>query len=126
MPLTNTGTDLITSLLVGAGGTVFSHANAYLGVGDSTTAFDPAQTDLQASSNFYRNAMDASFPTISGTTLVFQSTFPTGVANFTWSEWGTFNASSGGVMLNRKQESLGTKANTQAWQFQTTITISNS
>lgn len=126
MPLTNAGTGLITSLLVGAGGTIFDNTHAYIGVGDSSTTFVATQTDLQASSNHFRNPMDVSFPSISGTTLVFQSTFATGNANFAWNEWGVFNAASGGIMLNRKQESLGTKANTQAWQFNVTLTVNNS
>ena len=36
--LVNTGIQLMADLLIGAGGTVYSNANAYLGVGDSSTA----------------------------------------------------------------------------------------
>jgi len=125
MPLTNAGRNLITSLVIGAGGTAFSNANAYLGVGDSTTAFSASQTDLIASSNKFRKAQDATYPTISTNVLVFQSTFATGDANFAWEEWGVFNALSGGTMLSRKVESLGTKASTQSWQFTVTLTVNN-
>lgn len=125
MALTNAGRNIISSLIIGGGGTVFNNSNAFLGVGDSSTAFDPTQTDLQASSNKLRKAMDTTFPTISTNVLTFQSTFATSDANFAWNEWGVFNAVSSGTMLNRKAESLGTKANTQSWQFQIALTISN-
>jgi hypothetical protein len=126
MALTNAGTNLIASLLVGAGGTPFNNGNAYIGVGDSSTAFSATQTDLQASSNKYRQVMDVSFPTIASNVLVFQITVNTSNANFAWNEWGVFNASTSGTMLNRVVESLGTKANTQSWQFNVTITVQNS
>ena len=124
MPLTYAGQNLIASALFGNSITAFSNANAYIGVGDSSSAFSQSQTDLQASTNKYRNPIDATFPTLTGSnTLTYQSTFATGIANYAWNEWGVFNASSGGTMLNRKQESLGTKASTQSWQFTVTLTI---
>lgn len=107
----------------------FSNANATIGVGDSTTAAAATQTDLQASTNKLRKAMDATFPThTDGTTsgaaqIVFQSTFGTADANFAWQEWGIFNNSAGGRMLNRKVESNGTKASGTSWQFALTISI---
>ena len=123
MALTNAGVNLIASLLIGGAGTVFSNANAYIGVGDGTGSFATTQTDLLGTNKF-RNPMDGGFPTISSNVLVFQSTFATGNANFNWNEWGVFNNSSGGTMLNRVQETLGTKASTQAWQFNVTLTVS--
>lgn len=42
--------------------TFFNTANAYLGVGDSTTASSPTQTDLQAATNKARQVMDTSYP----------------------------------------------------------------
>jgi hypothetical protein len=46
------------------------------------------------------------------------------VANVAWQEWGLFNnTTSGGTMLNRKVESLGTKTEAQTWQFTCTITL---
>lgn len=122
MPLTNAARDVIASLVVGAGGTVWNNANAYLGVGDSSTAFAVAQTDLQAASNKLRKAMDATYPTIAANVQTFRSTFATGDANWAWNEWGIFNAAAAGTMLLRKVESLGTKTSAQSWQFTTTIT----
>lgn len=108
---------------VGAGVTAFNNANAHIGVGDSTTAFAVGQTDLQAATNKLRKAMDATYPSGATNVLTFRSTFATGDANFAWQEWGVFNASSAGTMLNRKVESLGTKTNTQTWQFTVTLTF---
>ena len=52
MAITNAGAILAASAIIGDGGiTVLNNANAYLGVGDSTTAFSAAHTDLQAASN---------------------------------------------------------------------------
>jgi hypothetical protein len=122
MALTNAGRDFLAAAAVESV-TLFNNANSYLGVGDSTTAFSAAHTDLQAASNKLRKAMDATYPQRSSNVLTFRSTFGTSEANFAWEEWGTFNASSGGTMLNRKVESLGTKANTQSWQFTATLTL---
>jgi hypothetical protein len=113
----------------GASLTYFDNAHAYIGVGDSTTAEAATQTDLQASSNKLRKAVDATFPshsdgTTSGAaTITFKATFATTDANFHWQEWGIFNGSSGGRMLNRKVTDLGTKTSASAWAFTVTLTL---
>ena len=121
--LVNTGIQLLEDLLIGAGGTVFNNTNTRLGVGDSSTTASASQTDLQAATNKLRKGMDATFPSRSGQTLTFRSTFATNEANFVWNEWAIFNAASSGTMLNRKVESLGTKVS-GSWQLTITITIS--
>ena len=109
--------------------TYFNNANAALGVGDSTTAEAATQTDLQASTNKQRKAVDSTYPqhtdgTTSGAaTVTFKATFGTSDANFAWQEWGTFNATSGGRMLNRKVTSLGTKTSAASWAFTVTLTL---
>lgn len=108
---------------IGAGVTAFNNANAHIGVGDSSTAHAVGQTDLQAASNKLRKAMDATYPSGGSNVITFRSTYGTSDANFAWNEWGVFNASSSGTMLNRKVESLGTKTNTQTWQFTVTLTF---
>jgi hypothetical protein len=120
--LVNTGIALLEDLLIGAGGTVFSNANAYLGIGDSATAAAASQTDLLGTN--VRQAMDATFPSRSGQTLTFRATFGTGVGNFHIQEQGTFNASSVGTMLNRKVTDLGTKTSASTLQLTMTVTIS--
>jgi hypothetical protein len=108
---------------IGAAVTPFNNANSFIGVGDSTTAFAVGQTDLQAATNKLRKAMDATYPTGAANVISWRSTFATTDANWAWQEWGVFNASTAGTMLNRKVESLGTKTNTQTWQFTVTLTF---
>lgn len=123
MPLTNAGRDFMTAATTTAAATPFNATNSHIGVGDSTAVFAATQTDLQAATNKFRKVMDASYPTTAGNVLTFRATFGTADANFAWQEWGVFNAATGGTMLNRKVESLGTKPNTQSWQFTVTLTI---
>lgn len=122
--VTNAYRDFVAARTTGTTGTSFDNANAYIGVGDSTTAFAATQTDLQAATNKLRKAMDATYPTTAANVLTFRSTFGTSDANYAWQEWGVFNASSAGTMLNRKVESLGTKPSSQTWQFTVTLTLS--
>lgn len=123
MAITNTGAILAAQCLMNDSATFLNSSNSHLGVGDSSTAFAAAQTDLQAASNKIRKAMEAGYPTRSSGALTFRSLFGTSEANFAWSEWALFNASSSGTMFSRKVESLGTKTNTQSWQLTATITV---
>lgn len=109
--------------------TYFNNSNAKIGVGDSSTAEAATQTDLQAATNKLRKAMDVGYPThtdgtSSGSASInFRSIFATSDANYAWNEWAIFNASSGGRMLNRKVESLGTKTSAATWTFTVTLTL---
>ncbi len=122
--LANAGITLLLTLLTGGAGTAYTNAVAYLGVGDSNTAASASQTDLQASSNKLRKAQDSTFPSVTNQTVKFQSTFGSSDANFSWQEVGAFNAGSGGTMLNRKVQDLGTKSSGATWVLQLSITIS--
>ena len=122
MPMTNAGRNFMAGAIVGAEATLFNNANSRIGVGDSTTAFAATQTDLQAATNRIRKGMVATFPTRSTNTLVFRSEFTGAEANFAWNEYGIFNAASGGVMLNRRVQSNGTKIAGQIWIFEVTVT----
>lgn len=124
MALVNSGRDYFVDAVVGTAVTPFDTANAHIGVGDSATAHAVAQADLVATTNKLRKVQDGGYPTRSTNVLTFRSTFGTADANFAWNEWGVFNAATGGTMLNRKVEALGTKPNTQTWQFTVTVTIS--
>lgn len=128
--LTYGGASALWQRLIGTGVTEFDNTNAYLGVGDSSTAAAATQTDLQASSNKHREAMDATYPqhtdgtgSSSNASIAYKSTYETGDANFTWSEWGLFNASSSGRMLNRKVFTGGTKTSSDTWSLTVTITL---
>jgi hypothetical protein len=113
-------------LLIGAGGTVYSNANAFLAVGDgngSVPTPSQADTDLTAPTNKLRKAMNATFPSRGTRVLTFVSDFGTSDANFAWREWGVFNASSAGTMLNHRGVDMGTKVS-GTWTLTVTITIS--
>lgn len=124
------GSSALWERLIGTGVTAFDNSNAYLGVGDSNTAASATQTDLQASSNKLRKAMDATYPqhtdgtgSTTNATITFRSTFASGDANFAWEEWALFNASSSGRMLNRKAVSMGTKTSAQTWTLTVTLVV---
>lgn len=121
MALTTAGINFIAGAVIGQG-TLFNNANAYLGVGSGNTAFAPSQTDLQGT-NKLRKAMDAGYPVSAPPKLIFRSTFNQADANFTWNEWGIFNAATDGVMLTRVLESNGTKQNNQTWILEAEITF---
>jgi hypothetical protein len=123
MALTNAGRNHIAADLIGESITEFNNANAHIGVGDSNTAYAAGQTDLQASTNKLRKAMEATYPSRATNVLTFRSLFGTSEANFAWEEWAVFNASSSGTMLNRKVESLGTKTSAQSWQITVDLTV---
>lgn len=112
----------IAKMIKGDSYTAFDNTNAYLGVGNSSTAFAASQTDLQGAST-KRNAMESGYPTISGVDLDYRALFGTSEANFAWEEWGVFDASTGGNMLNRKVSSLGTKTSSESWQLTVTLTV---
>lgn len=120
--LVTVGAQILWDKLIGAAGTVFDNANAYIGVGDSNTAAAIGQTDLQAAANKFREPMDATYPQRSTNTCIFRSSFEDADANFAWAEWAIFNASSAGVMLNRKVESFGTKAS-GTWTLTLTLSL---
>lgn len=119
----NAGGAALLDLLIGGGGTPFNNANAYIGVGDSSTATTASMTDLQAATNKQRVGMDATYPSRSGQVMTWRSTFASGQANFAWNEIALFNASSGGTMLCRAAQTLGTKASGTVWVATYTITV---
>jgi len=111
-------------------GNPWSNANAYTGVGTSSTAEAATQTDLQAG-GFYK-AMNATYPSRSNQTVSFQSDFTGTEANQAWNEWaisaGATGASGAGFTtgttnLNRKVASLGTKSS-GTWTLTAQITFS--
>ncbi len=121
MPWTNFGRDLFTAAVIGEAITSLNNANAYLAVGNSTTAFAATQTDLIGASKT-RKAMDATYPQRSTNVVTFKSTFGTSDANHAWDEWGVANASSGANLCTRKVEALGTKTSASTWVLTATLT----
>jgi len=116
------------NLLAGETETAFNNGNAYLGVGDSSTAAADTQTGLQASTNKLYKGMDTGYPVVGGASdkkVTFRSTFGSSDANFAWNEWSVANGSSDSAdNLNRKVESLGTKSEGSSWQLTVEISAS--
>lgn len=124
--LLNEGIAALLALLTGGAATAFSNANAYLGVGDSSTAESAAQTGLQAATNKLYKAMEATYPSISGQTVTFRAVFGSTDANFAWNEFTVANGVGGDstTNLNRKVSAQGTKASGQTWTLDLQITFS--
>lgn len=123
--LLNEGITALQNLLTGAVETDFGNANAYLGVGDSSTAAAATQTGLQAATNKLYKAMDATYPSISGQVTTWRATFGSADANWAWNEFTVANGASGAsTNLNRKVSAQGTKASGQTWQLDLQITWS--
>lgn len=134
--LVNEGIGRLLDLLCAAGGVAYNNANAFIGIGDSATAEAASQVELQAASNRFYKAMNATFPVSPGTNGAnsrdWRSDFTSTEANYVWNEWsvcaGATTASGSGFTtgttnLNRKVQSLGTKS-TGTWTMTATITIS--
>jgi len=113
--------DLITGAVSGADH-IFDNAAAQIGVGDSTTAADATQTDLQAATNKTYKGMETSYPTSTSQKATFKASFGSTEANYIWNEW-VVKQSTSGKCLNRKVEPLGTKT-TGTWTLEVSITLS--
>lgn len=116
------GANEMLKIICGTGGRPYSNANAKIQVGTNTTPELASQTGLIATSpNMYEKGMEATYPQVSGRTMVFKSVFDDGEANFAWNE---FSITNGNVSLNRKVQNLGTK-NTGVWSIQITISVTS-
>lgn len=102
-------------LLCSTGGTLYNNANAYLGVGNSSTGEMDSDTGLLGASKLYKG-MEATYPQISSKTFTWRSVFTDGEAEFAWEEFTVCNSNSdAGDNLNRKTSSQGTKSAGQTW-----------
>jgi hypothetical protein len=126
MSLTTIGLKCIADAIVGGTTyTKFNAANAYLGVGSSSNAFDVGQTDLQTPlTPGGRKGMDSTYPLVTDNVITFKATFGPTDAVGVWNENGIFNASTAGQMLTRAVETLITKTSQVSVVFTKTLTIS--
>lgn len=124
--LLNEGINEIWTILCSSGGTKFDNSNAYLGVGDSSTAESASQTGLLAATNKLYKAMDTGYPTYgTGQKATWKATFGGAEANFAWNEFTVANGNSDAAKnLNRKVSSQGTKQSGQTWELTLEITLS--
>ena len=122
----NEGINELWTLGCSSSGTLFDNSNAYLGVGDSTTAAVATQTGLQAAVNKKYVAMTAGYPTY-GTSqkASWKSVFGSADANFDWEEFTVANGGSDAAKnLNRKVSDQGTKVAGQTWELTLEIVLS--
>lgn len=123
--LLNEGIQVLEDLLIGEAGDVYDNTNAYLGVGDSSTAAVATQTALQAATNKAYVGMDDTYPSRASQTITWRATFGSAVGNFAWAEFTLINAATdAGDNLNRKVSDQGTKASGQSWVLSLTLVIS--
>jgi hypothetical protein len=120
--LLNTGIDEMWDLIVGDSANHFNNASAQIGVGDSNTAANATQTDLQASTNKTYKGMETGYPTSTTQKVTFKASFGASDANYTWNEW-VVKQSTSGKCLNRKVDALGTKSS-GTWTLEVSITLS--
>ena len=121
MPMTNVARNVIATALTGGAFDPFDNANAYIGVGNSSTGFDPAHTDLIGTNE--RMPMKPGKPARSANMILFESRFLDADGVFAWNEFGVFNAATGGEMLNRIVTSVGTKPDDEIWDVEIIITV---
>jgi hypothetical protein len=123
--LLNSGIDEIWDLVTGdvsGADHIFDNTHAQIGVGDSDTAAEATQTDLQAASNKTYKGMEASYPLSTSQKVTFKASFGDAEANYTWNEWVVKQQTSA-KCLNRKVENLGTKSS-GTWTLEVDITLS--
>lgn len=122
--LLNEGITEMLTIIASSSGTKWDNANAYLGVGDGTTAESASQTGLQGTNKFYKR-MYTGFPQISGQRVTWMSQFTGTEANFNWREFTVANGNSDSAKnLNRKVSNQGTKASGQIWELTLQMTFS--
>lgn len=126
------GLYLLTGIISGIDTTSakWDSSNAYIGVGDSSTAENASQTGLLGTNKAYA-PMDAGYPRRATSAndaeqfVEWRATFGADEANFSWQEFTVVNASSdAGVNLNRKVENKGTKVSGETWTITLRVTFS--
>lgn len=121
------GMNLMWELIVGAGGNAYNNANARIGIGDSATAEDEAQTGLQAATNKFWKAMAATYPQHAvDKKCTFRSVFANGEAEFAWNEVTIVNAADDtGQNMLRIVSAKGTKPAGEEWTAEIECTFAN-
>lgn len=122
--LLNEGINAMWTLICGGSETAYNNTNARIGVGNSNTTAVATQTALIGGSTAFK-AMDGGYPTY-GTSqkATFRSTFGSSDGNFAWEEATIDNGASADKNLNRKVQSMGTKASGTSWVLTLDVTLS--
>lgn len=139
--LTTAGATRIVNLFTAGGAQALTNSRMAVGVGDSTTAATTSDASLggNSSTHSWWQAPDATYPSVSSGTITTNSTFGVNDGNFTagWQEWGWgiataavsanavfATATTSGVLVNHKIQSMGIKVSGAIWVLQSSATIS--
>ncbi len=120
----NTGINELCRIHAGLSANTFSAANTSIGVGDSNTAFNATQTDLQGATKFYKACSTVTTGVNGGTTTteIIVAVFGLTDAVQSWQEFVWKQTATSNICLNRAVSNQGTKPNTQIWTVTLTIT----
>lgn len=122
--LLNEGITEMLKLVCGLSATAFNSANAYLGVGDGTTAAVATQEGLQGANKTYR-PMDPGYPQVLNQTMTFRATYGANVAAHGWKEFSVSNSSDDtGKNICRKSEDHSVKPSADTWCLSLQVTLS--
>src|SRR3972149_12211301 len=121
--LLNEGIAILQTLLIGTGGTAFSNANAYLGIGTSSGSAGATQIGLSGTAAY--RPMEGGYPSVSSQTTTWRAVFAGGEGNGSWQEFTVANGSgNSAVNLNRRVSDQGIKASGTTWTLDLAITWS--
>jgi hypothetical protein len=124
------GMNAMWNLICGtASETQFNSVNAYIGVGDGTTAENESQTGLQGSNKYYKG-MASGYPKgpadAGDKKAVFRSVFTSTEANFAWNEVTVANGNSDAAKnMLRIVASKGTKQSGEEWTAEVEVQFQN-
>ena len=123
MPLMHLGRNNLAALATGAGKS-YDSTGAILQVSSATSTTYTA-TSTSVAGTPVATTMESGYPILSTNQMTFRGVASTEQANFQWECWGVTNstATGAGDLLNRAQETLGTKTSAQSWQFTADISL---
>jgi len=123
------GMNAMWNLILGLTETPFNSSNAYIGVGDGTTAENESQTGLQGTNKYYKG-MASGYPKgpadAGDKKAVFRSVFGANEANFAWNEVTVANGGSDAAKnMLRIVASKGTKSSGEEWTAEVEVQFQN-
>ena len=120
--LTNAGINEMWTLIAGTGGEQFgSLSNLIVGTGAGSESVTDTESTFTSG---VKKPMADGYPTY-GTSqkVTYKAVFDGTSANQAWNEFGVLSKASGGILLNRKVSTQGTKAAGQVWELELEIEL---
>ena len=123
------GMNEMWNLILGLIATPFNSTNAYIGVGDGTTAENETQNGLQGTNKYYKG-MASGYPKgpadAGDKKAVFRSVFGSNEANFAWNEVTVANGGSDAAKnMLRIVSNKGTKSEGEEWTAEVEVQFQN-